>query len=103
MLDKTVLNLISFPWKGKGAILMYHRVLPDNKIDTDLDLGMVVSTSNFEQQMRAIKSKYKICSIDEFVENSEKNIFVKDFCRGGVIVFETPPKKNQIAKKIIRA
>ena len=71
-------NFIGSPWKGKGAILMYHRVLPDKKIDEDLNLGLAVSCSSFEKQIRAIKEKFKICSINEFVDNlrSEKNEFM---------------------------
>lgn len=75
-ISKPISYLLSFlgsPWKGKAAILMYHRILPDTEIDKDLDLGMAVSTFNFEKQMRAIKSAYKICSIEEFTKNSKHN------------------------------
>ena len=62
-------NIIGSPWKGKGAILMYHRVLPDEKIKEDLDLGLAVTCSNFEKQIKTLKSKYKIVSIDELINN----------------------------------
>ena len=67
-----LINLISFPWKGKGAILMYHRILPDEKIGEDLDLGLAISCSNFENQIKMLKSKYKIYSMDEFIDNLKK-------------------------------
>ena len=39
----------------------------------DLDYGLTVSTSNFENHIKILKSKYKICSMDEFIENLKKN------------------------------
>mgnify|MGYP000625015632 CR=1 FL=1 len=29
-------NLLGKPWRGNGSILMYHRVLPDERINEDL-------------------------------------------------------------------
>ena len=73
-----LINLVFFPWKGKGAILMYHRILPDEKIGEDLDLGLAISCSNFENQIKMLKSRFKIYSMDEFVDNlkKEKNEFM---------------------------
>jgi len=51
---------------------MYHRVLPDDLIKKDLDIGMAVSSSNFEKQIKVLKSKYKIVSMNEFNENLKK-------------------------------
>ena len=67
-----LVNFLSYPWKGKAAILMYHRVLPDEKIKEDLDLGLAVTCSNFEKQIKTLKSKYKIVSIDELINNLKK-------------------------------
>jgi len=67
-----LINLLGFPWKGKGAILMYHRVVKDEEIEEDLELGLTVSCSSFEKHIKEIKSKYKICSMDEFVRNLKK-------------------------------
>ena len=67
-----LINLFGFPWKGKGAILVYHRVVKDEEIEEDLELGLTVSCSNFEKHIKEIKSKYKICSMDEFVGNLKK-------------------------------
>jgi len=67
-----LINLLGFPWKGKGAILMYHRVVKDEQIEEDLELGLTVSCSNFEKHIKELKSKYKICSMNEFVENLKK-------------------------------
>ena len=70
----SIINLLSSPWQGRGAILMYHRILPDERMKEDLNLGLAVSSSNFLRQMEVLKSKYKICSINEFVDNLKKNI-----------------------------
>jgi peptidoglycan/xylan/chitin deacetylase (PgdA/CDA1 family) len=67
-----LINLFGSPWKGKGAILVYHRVVKDEDIEEDLELGLTVSCSNFEKHIKEIKSKYKICSMDEFVRNLKK-------------------------------
>ena len=28
----SIVNLLGTPWKGRGVILMYHRVLPDEQM-----------------------------------------------------------------------
>ena len=66
-------NLFGLPWRGKGAILMYHRVLPDHQTKENLDLGLTISCSNFEKQLGVLKSKYKICSIKELIDGLNKN------------------------------
>ena len=67
-----LVNILGYPWKGVGAVLMYHRVLPDDLIKEDLDIGMAVTSSNFEKQIKVLKSKYKIVSMNEFNENLKK-------------------------------
>ena len=71
-----LINLLGYPWKGKGAILMYHRILPDKDMDKDLNLGMAVSSSNFYKHMQAIKEKYQLCTINELIEGSKNNKFM---------------------------
>ena len=58
-------NLLGKPWKGNGAILTYHRILPDEKIKEDLDVGLAVLASNFEKQIKLLKTNYDIVSIDD--------------------------------------
>ena len=62
-------NLLGKPWKGNGAILTYHRILPDEKINEDLDVGLAVPASNFEKQIKLLKANYDIVSIDELINN----------------------------------
>ena len=53
----TLVNLIGSPWKGKGVILMYHRVIEDEKMSGDLIHGLAVSCSNFEKQLKMLRKK----------------------------------------------
>ena len=62
-------NLLGKPWKGNGSILTYHRVLPYEKISEDLDVGLAVLTSNFEKQIKLLKTNYNIVPIDELINN----------------------------------
>ena len=75
-ISKPISNLVSLlgaPWRGRGAILMYHRILPNEQINKNLDFGMTVSSLNFEKQIKSLKSKYKICPMNEFVNNLKKD------------------------------
>ena len=47
-------------------------LIKDEQIEEDLELGLTVSCSNFERHIKELKSKYKICSMNEFVENLKK-------------------------------
>ena len=66
-------EIMGSPWKGKGAILMYHRVLPDEKINEDLNIGLAVPSSVFEKQIKALIAKYKLCTMDEFISGLRKD------------------------------
>lgn len=72
------INFAAKPWKGHGAIIMYHRVLPVDKINQDYDLGLAVTLSNFENQIKFLKNNYTLVSMDDFIEklkNRKKNEF----------------------------
>ena len=54
-------------WKGRAAILCYHRVLPNLSalpIDSPF-LGHAVSTGRFEEQIKYLSENYKVVSLDE--------------------------------------
>ena len=68
-----MVNLLGKPWKGNGGILTYHRVLPDEKINEDLDVGLAILASNFEKQIKLLKTNYDIVSIIE--RNKRKKIY----------------------------
>ena len=51
---------------------MYHRVMEDEKMGEDLNHGLSVSCSNFEKQLKILKSRFYLCSLNEFVSNLEK-------------------------------
>jgi len=74
-ISKTIsplVNLIGSPWKGRGSILMYHRVMEDKKMNEDSNHGLAVSCSNFERQLKILKSRFDVCSLSEFINNLEK-------------------------------
>ena len=85
-------SVLCYPWKGRGAILMYHRVLPTELLKEDLNVGMAVTTTEFEKQIKTLKSKYRIVSIDEFNKNIKKK--KNDFTV--VITFDDGYKDNLI-------
>lgn len=58
-------SLINF-FRGKGAILNYHRVLPSNKIDNSL-VNISVSTDNFIHQLNYLKNNFDIISLDDLL------------------------------------
>jgi len=69
-----IINLLGRPWRGCGAILVYHRVLPDRLIEQDLGVGLAVTESNFDKQIKFLKEKYDLVSIDNFIEKlNDKN------------------------------
>ena len=79
-----LVNFLSYPWKGKAAILMYHRVLPDEKIKEDLDLGLAVTCSNFEKQIKTLKnySTNHIFPLKEIFSSKSKMSFAFTFDDG---------------------
>ena len=68
----SLVNLVGSPWKGRGVILMYHRVMEDKKMNEDSNHGLAVSCSNFEKQLKILKSRFDVCSLSEFINNLEK-------------------------------
>ena len=72
------INFAAKPWRGLGSILMYHRVLPEDKIYQDYNLGLAVTLRNFENQINFLKDNYNIVTMDEFVDRlkvKKKNNF----------------------------
>lgn len=69
-------DLLVRPLKGKAAILCFHRVLPNNLIDSEFNpnvLGLCCSNSQFESIISWISLKYKIVSLDELVNHLDSN------------------------------
>jgi peptidoglycan/xylan/chitin deacetylase (PgdA/CDA1 family) len=52
--------------RGKGIILVYHRVLPFNKIDNSL-VNISVSVNNFINQINYLKKNFDIISLDDLL------------------------------------
>ena len=64
-------------FRGNGAILTYHRVLPDSNLHEDSILNIAVSTTNFRKQIAYLKNNFSILSIDSFLKhiNSDSKQF----------------------------
>jgi peptidoglycan/xylan/chitin deacetylase (PgdA/CDA1 family) len=67
-------------WRGRAAILCYHRVLKKDVIDRDICplKNMAVSEANFNKQMKFLKKNYNVISMDQLIDhlNSQSKEFV---------------------------
>lgn len=72
-----MLQSINYFFRGNGAILTYHRVLPDSIISQDSILNIAVSISNFRKQIKYLKNNFSILPINNFLRhiNSESKQF----------------------------
>jgi peptidoglycan/xylan/chitin deacetylase (PgdA/CDA1 family) len=72
-----MLQSINYFFRGNGAILTYHRVLPDSIISEDSILNIAVSISNFRKQIKYLKNNFSILPINNFLRhiNSESKQF----------------------------
>ncbi len=53
--------------EGRALVLMYHRVLPENRIpDSPSHPGIIVSTGAFEMQMRCVRDRFHPITPEEF-------------------------------------
>jgi peptidoglycan/xylan/chitin deacetylase (PgdA/CDA1 family) len=68
---------INYYFRGNGAILTYHRVLPDSIVYEDSILNIAVSTTNFRKQIAYLKNNFSILPIDSFLKhiNSDSKQF----------------------------
>ena len=60
---------INYCFRGNGAILTYHRVLPDSIVYEDSILNIAVSTTNFRKQIAYLKNNFSILPIDSFLKH----------------------------------
>ncbi len=80
--------------RKKYLIIMYHRVVDDEKYDymNDPNFGLSVSKSNFERQINYISSYFKVVSINDVLElnnNSSEDLNV-------IITFDDGYKDNYL-------
>ena len=61
------------PWRGRACVLCYHRVLPDDEIETvkNPNSNLIVPTSRFSEQMAFLSENYEVVSMDELVSYLE--------------------------------
>jgi len=66
------------PWKlrqllkHRYAILMYHRVIPQNEAENGIQAGMYVQPETFENHIRFLKKSFSILSLLELQSRTEK-------------------------------
>lgn len=53
--------------RGRVAILMYHRILPRERMSDSVQAGMVVEPDTFRLHVRHLKQRFRIVSLDDFV------------------------------------
>lgn len=68
-----ILSLVSkYKLKHSLVVLMYHRVLSNNeKIQSFSNPSIIVNTETFENHISYLKSRFKILSLDSFIEYLE--------------------------------
>lgn len=67
-------------FKGKGCVLMFHRVLNSKKeLLNDRFLKLAISKTDFEKKIKFLKRNYKIISLSDFVshiKSDSKNFYI---------------------------
>lgn len=87
-----VASLLSLFRKNGGVILTYHSI---NDVSVNLiHTPNIVSTENFEKQIKYLSAKKKVVSLDELVTNIQKGIKIP---KGSVVVtFDDGYKDNYL-------
>lgn len=57
--------------QGRVAILMYHRILPEDRISDSIQAGMVVEPDTLRLHVRYLKQHFEIISLDGLVANPD--------------------------------
>lgn len=72
-LDATGLSvrLIRRGSSGRVAILMYHRILPEDRISDSVQAGMVVEPETLRLHVRYLKQHFEIISLDDLVASPD--------------------------------
>ncbi|WP_444995800.1 polysaccharide deacetylase family protein [Aliikangiella sp. IMCC44359] len=65
VLDKKINT--SLNQNNNWLVLMYHRIITDNKAEDPYQLGMCVNGKNFNQQIKYLKKKFEILTVSEVV------------------------------------
>lgn len=56
---------------GRVAILMYHRILPKDRIPSSVEPGMVVEPDTLQLHVRYLKQYFEIISLDDLVSSPD--------------------------------
>ena len=71
-----LINIISRPLNGKGAILCFHRILPGSEIESSISpniYGLCYSEYSFDKLISWISDNFKIVSLDDLIRHLDSN------------------------------
>jgi peptidoglycan/xylan/chitin deacetylase (PgdA/CDA1 family) len=76
-----LINKFAIPRRGRACVLFYHRILPDDEFNDreSPNSSLVVTVSQFENQMEYLSKNYDVVSMDalsEHIENDGKGYVV---------------------------
>ena len=68
-----LVHYLGRPWRGRACVLCYHRVMPDDEIETvkNPNSNLIVPTSRFAEQMSFLAENHEVVSMDELVSYLE--------------------------------
>ena len=77
VINNSLFSYISRGHKNNGIILCYHRVLPENMIDSNNypDKSLITSLENFEKHLEYFSKNYELVSLDEIITIKDEGRF----------------------------
>ena len=89
-----ILSVMHRPFGGRGAVLCFHRILPDQLLDSKKGPnieGLCYSCFQFEQLLQWLSSNYKLVSMDDL----EKHLVSKEKSFVIALTFDDGYKDNK--------
>ncbi len=77
---QTLISIMSRPLNSKGAILCFHRILPEVVIMQHKGpntIGLTYSVENFDSILNCLTTEYKVLSLDSFLSHMDSD--ARDF------------------------
>jgi peptidoglycan/xylan/chitin deacetylase (PgdA/CDA1 family) len=71
----SIINQFAIPWRGQACVLFYHRIIPDDEFEERESplSSLVVTVSQFEEQMEYIAKHYDVVSMEDLSDHYEKD------------------------------
>ena len=66
-----LLRKLGSPWRGRACVLCYHRVMPDQKIESTNwpNSSLIMPVSSFEEQMKFLAKKHEVVSMEGLLKH----------------------------------